>query len=348
MPDRISVIEQYNNRDLIAQIYRIISLTESSTIVRVSTVQEGSHVTVTLEMYDGTSKTFTFDCVGDVTTDTDQSINALKHFMMGIGITGPTHIDGDVRIVNGHYLQLAGDLDVGGDTELAGDLVVHGQSEISGMSFEESSGKTVISNDLGISTPSPFEVPTTDTGVRDTNAVNGKRLQNDLDNYAQMFRLTGNQKVQGAKEFSHIIVPYELDRGKQILYSNDKKWKIVYKYTSNVGVIIRMNIIWGFNTFERYGMADVIASDAGFCKGVYYGTNTFGMSNVIVAKDTEGMTNIIVCNGGGYNGVTVELTNCTRYGQQTSIPGFIVTNEILDQQPTVGERFTNVIVGSGF
>jgi hypothetical protein len=197
MPDRISVIEQYNNRDLIAQIYRIISLTESSTIVRVSTVQEGSHVTVTLEMYDGTSKTFEFDCVGDVTTDTDQSINALKHFMMGIGITGPTHIDGDVRIVNGHYLQLAGDLNVGGDTELAGDLVVHGQSEISGMSFEESSGKTVISNDLGISTPSPFEVPTTITGARDAYAANGERVQNDLDSYVPMLRTTGNQGKRG-------------------------------------------------------------------------------------------------------------------------------------------------------
>lgn len=186
---------------MIAQIYRIISLTESSTIVRVTTTQEGSHVMVTLEMCDGTSKTFTFDCVGDVTTDTEQSIDALKHFTQGIGITGPTHIDGDVRIVNGHYLQLAGDLDVGGDTELAGDLVVHGQSEIGGMSFEESSGKTVISNDLGISTESPFEVPTTVTGARNSYAVNGERLQNDLDNYSQMVRITDNQTITGRKFF---------------------------------------------------------------------------------------------------------------------------------------------------
>ena len=44
-------------------------------------------------------------------------------------------------------------------------------------------------------------IPTTTTGTKDNLAVNGKRLQNDLDNYSQMVRLTGNQTITGEKTF---------------------------------------------------------------------------------------------------------------------------------------------------
>lgn len=49
---------------------------------------------------------------------------------------------------------------------------------------------------------SQIMVPTTATGVRDTQIANGTRVQNDLAAYAQMVRTTGNQyEISGYKKF---------------------------------------------------------------------------------------------------------------------------------------------------
>lgn len=48
----------------------------------------------------------------------------------------------------------------------------------------------------------PLNVIDTATGSRNAQAVNGNRLQNDLDNYSQMMRLTGNQVIYGVKQFA--------------------------------------------------------------------------------------------------------------------------------------------------
>ena len=45
---------------------------------------------------------------------------------------------------------------------------------------------------------SQIMVPTTATGVRDTQVANGTRIQNDLDSYANMIRTTGNQTKVGS------------------------------------------------------------------------------------------------------------------------------------------------------
>lgn len=47
---------------------------------------------------------------------------------------------------------------------------------------------------------SQIMVPTTATGARDEQVANGTRIQNDLANYAQMMRLTGNQTFSGIKK----------------------------------------------------------------------------------------------------------------------------------------------------
>ena len=49
----------------------------------------------------------------------------------------------------------------------------------------------------------PLNVIDTVTGSRNTQAVNGNRLQNDLDNYAPMVRDTGNQTIRGKKMFNN-------------------------------------------------------------------------------------------------------------------------------------------------
>ena len=48
---------------------------------------------------------------------------------------------------------------------------------------------------------SQIMVPTTATGVRDTQIANGTRIQNDLDNYAPMARLSDYQVFDGIKIF---------------------------------------------------------------------------------------------------------------------------------------------------
>lgn len=49
---------------------------------------------------------------------------------------------------------------------------------------------------------SQIMVPTTATGLRDTQIANGTRIQNDLDAYAPMVRDTGNKKIAGIKQFT--------------------------------------------------------------------------------------------------------------------------------------------------
>lgn len=48
---------------------------------------------------------------------------------------------------------------------------------------------------------SQIMVPTTATGVKDTQIANGTRIQNDLDAYTPMIRNTGNQNIDGTKKF---------------------------------------------------------------------------------------------------------------------------------------------------
>ena len=48
-------------------------------------------------------------------------------------------------------------------------------------------------------------IPTTTTGSRDKLAVNGERLQNDLDNYEPMLRTTGNQTKSGVLNLTQLL-----------------------------------------------------------------------------------------------------------------------------------------------
>ena len=51
---------------------------------------------------------------------------------------------------------------------------------------------------------SQIMVPTTATGTRDTQVVNGSRVQNDLAAYGPMVRTTGNQDIAGVKTFTAV------------------------------------------------------------------------------------------------------------------------------------------------
>ena len=276
MPDRVSLIDQYDNRDVIAQIYRIINIAKHGAIETLVATKEGSSVKLIFTMHDGTKheitfesngvkdvyavqsgstetvhvvldddtdKTFTFDiAIAGVTTDTQQTITARKTFTapqtFSGGIEGTTMIDGDVQVSNGHSLSVAGDIDTAGDMQVAGNAEFLGNVEAGGMAIEESNGRTVLSNPNGVTmvgqfkldamtvagmtisksedratildnddpiiVPHTLEVATNLTGTRDSQAVNGIRLQNDLDNYGPMARLVNTQTFEAPQTFKSI------------------------------------------------------------------------------------------------------------------------------------------------
>ena len=163
---------------------------------------------------------------------------------------------------------------------------------------------------------------------------------------------SGDETATGTKTWDVMIanrfdIAYKMRRGKTWLYSNNKRYLRAFRYTTNAGVMIRLNVIWGFNTPSRYGMADVIISDCGICKADYKGTATFSPAGLYVCKGTDGYTYFIISNIAGYNGVTIEISNATRYSQNDDIPGFeMLTESAFNTEPAVGDTYTDVFQGT--
>ena len=162
---------------------------------------------------------------------------------------------------------------------------------------------------------------------------------------------SGNESISGVKTIQKVFaqeveIPYRFRRGKSWYYSNSKGYKRLFRYTTNAGVIIRLNIMWGFNTPSRWGIGDAIISDCGICKVDYKGTSSFGPGGIYLCKGVDGYTYLIATNVSGYNGVTVEMSNSTRYSQNDDIPGFEILNESsFTDPPVVGETYTAVYQG---
>ena len=191
-----------------------------------------------------------------VRKDTPSTIAALLTLASGLAVTGTTTIDGDVQITNGHSMSVAGDVDVANDLDVSGNAIIRGNTEVGGMAIEESSGRTVLSNANGVSMTTPFDVLTTATGVRDTKAVNGTRLQNDLDNYGAMVRTTGNVQKFGIMELMNGVVGYMADW--KPTYSSSSmsvgQWSIFAEITdSSQGRFSIIEFIQGSNTSICYG-----------------------------------------------------------------------------------------------
>lgn len=90
-------------------------------------------------------------------------------------------------------------------------------------------------------------VPTTATGTRDTQIVNGTRIQNDLDAYAPMIRTTGNQTKTGIMTFARPIIGTFGDWHND--HSVTNKWVLYGKFkTSGAGRYIKIDCIQASNT----------------------------------------------------------------------------------------------------
>ena len=113
-------------------------------------------------------------------------------------------------------------------------------------------------------------IPTSTTGARDSFAVNGTRLQNDLDNYSQMVRITGNQApILGIKKSAFIVNnPVHIDTfatsntGWHELYTFpllSGRWigKLTGGTVSNIGIGARTSFIEIFINLDGNGTQDL-------------------------------------------------------------------------------------------
>lgn len=165
MPTRLSLTEQYDNRDVVAQIYRLISLVESSTITDVITSKSDDNVIVTLVMYDGTTKdfmfksngihdifgyqngsrqsvvietddgtrwTFSFDiAIAGMTTDTPQTVTAIKTFTVSPAFPNGLNVTGGITTPEADIDRLSvGEIDLTGLLRAMGSVTLDGEVQI--------------------------------------------------------------------------------------------------------------------------------------------------------------------------------------------------------------------------
>lgn len=185
MPTRLSLTEQYDNRDVVAQIYRLISLVESSTIVDVITSKSDDNVIVTLEMYDGTSKDFMFKAnsvqditasqsgsvetvtittddgtkwrfsfdiaIAGMTTDTAQTVTAVKTFTVSPAFPNGLNVAGGVTTPEADIDRLTvGEIDLTGLLRAMGSVTLDGEVQITNGHSLAVAGDISVAEDLQV------------------------------------------------------------------------------------------------------------------------------------------------------------------------------------------------------
>ena len=194
----------------------------------------------------------------------DQSLDPTSNHAVSNKVVADNYVrktgDAVPQVVTGTGgIQVQGDLSVGGDLTVSETGSVHfdgSDMEVGGMAIEKDSTATVLSNEAGgIRFKGSVTVPTTATGVKTQDAVNGQRLQADLDAYAPMVRTTGNQEIAGNKRF------YEMSH----LVSGSATWEW-WKQNSDENIMYEG---------VRYGEID---GETGLIKSITY-QNVVGSSN---------------------------------------------------------------------
>lgn len=138
-------------------------------------------------------------------------------------------------------------------------------------------------------------IPTTTTGARNNLAVNGERLQNDLDNYAPMVRTTGNKVISGVTEFIdsvfgssyYGIVNKKADFSALDRTTNKRAWLMFLKDSED------RNLIRGFYDNSMDGTNQFILSMA------LYDTDGTSKEVTILRIVTDSTHNITTVQVGG-------------------------------------------------
>ena len=202
---RISLTEAYDDRSVIAKLEKMSDQVDANTETceqAVASAQASAESAEASRQAAETAKAGALDAqtkANEASAKANQASASVTDKVNKTGTTTPQVITGTGG------LQVQGDLSVGGDLTVSETGSVHfdgSDMEVGGMAIEKSSTATVLSNEAGgIRFKGSVTVPTTATGVKTQDAVNGQRLQADLDAYAPMVRTSGNQNVGGVKTF---------------------------------------------------------------------------------------------------------------------------------------------------
>lgn len=278
-----------------------------------------------------------------VTTNTNQIIGAYKTFSGGILVEALSAFSADLQLTNGASLSVSGMVDCANSVS-CDELEVREQGEVAGMSFEKSGTKTVISNDNGIESGSPVNftnVLTTTTGVRDTKAANGTRIQNDLDNYAPMMRITDDQDVYGIKTFTNTLFACPTSLIVQRGIGHHKVYSFG-KNTTTKYLGLRVNDRYNYATGQYTISFDDSVTPA---KITISGssTSTIGRTYIGVMYDEDNDEYLLIVNRvSGNNIYTKIIVDFCQLGT-ASINNVIVPN-VVDEMITVPENYNEVVL----
>ena len=187
----------------------------------------------------------------------------------------------------------------------------------------------------------PLNVIDTVTGSRNSQAVNGNRLQNDLDNYAPMVRDTENITIGGQKTFTQPI------RGNlySLIISRSLGYHKVFSFGNNTSskyLAIRVN--------DRYDSADVRVI-IGFDKSVspptisITGTTSSSINRTrlgVMYDDTKDEYLLIVNRVAGNNVYTV-LT-CDFYQIGTASINNALYPNVEDEIITINDTYNEIVI----
>ena len=202
---RISLTEAYDDRSVIAKLEKMSDQVDANTETAgnaAASAQASAEASEASRQAAETAKAGALDAQTKANAASAKAESAAAQVTDKVAKTGTT----TPQVITGTGgLQVQGDLSVGGDLTVSESGSVHfdgSDMEVGGMAIEKSSTATVLSNEAGgIRFKGSVTVPTTATGVKTQDAVNGQRLQADLDAYAPMVRTSGSQNITGSKRF---------------------------------------------------------------------------------------------------------------------------------------------------
>lgn len=154
---------------------------------------------------------------------------------------------------------------------------------------------------------SQIMVPTTATGVRDTQVVNGARIQNDLDAYEPMIRNTGNQTKRGELTLADRLFVKNALNYKPVLClsrpDETKPWRKLYTAQggnmSSFTIVVQERNAVGVMTIRGYGNTNQAAlwnlAPAGITKANYLVTVTAGSVIEVWHKQNDAYDTMVAC-----------------------------------------------------
>ena len=234
---RISLSEAYDDRSVIAKLEKMSDQVDTNTETSnnaATSAQASAEASEASRQAAETAKAGALDAQTKANAASAKAESAAAQVIDKVAKTGTT----TPQVITGTGgLQVQGDLSVGGDLTVSETGSVHfdgSDMEVGGMAIEKSSTATVLSNEAGgIRFRGSVTVPTTATGVKTQDAVNGQRLQADLDAYAPMVRTSGNQTISGIKTFGGGIIGQFRYAG-SIISTSANQWFTVAKFGKNI------------------------------------------------------------------------------------------------------------------